>query len=262
MCNSRCYPVILAAVLAAAATSGRVQAVDIEDRGAPTAIPGTVSGTPLVGGPFSLEARNVSVGNASVGGPYRLAGFPGLKADSEVFSDGFESGDTFGWSTEVPEVQFPRGAIVAFELEECPAGWVYAGNEFRGRTLVGLAPGGNLSAGTGSGWTGTHDAHYHYPDITVVTDSKNHNHHWGTLVNASVKTWQTLSATNQTVNIIQWTDGIGAEGTGIYPLATSPGDWLYTGNASHNHTLAIGGVIPTQGVEPNPNVQLRYCKKG
>jgi hypothetical protein len=253
--------VVLATALITAAGTGRALAIDDGKPQCTVAISNTTSRAPSVGGAFSLEAREVSINDASVGGPYRLVRFSRFKAESTVFADGFESGDGSRWSGTVPEVQFPSAAVVAFDLAECPVGWKDARASYRGRAQVGLMPGGQLHGGTGSGWTGENDSHYHYPDFTVTTDSRGHNYHWATLVNASITTWQSLNASNQTVNLVTWQGGIGAEGSGHYPLATTPGDWLYTKNSSHTHQLTFDQVILDWDLDPQPNVQLRFCRK-
>ena len=250
--------IVLVAVVAATVTYSQVMAGDITYRGTQFPSQSTTSTVPLVGGVFSITPRTVNFVEALVGGPFRLHGMLQLKAESDVFSDGFEVGDTSRWSNTVPEVEFPIEAVVAFALEECPAGWVDAGG---GRALVGLAPGGSLNKATGSGWTGTHDYHYHYPDINVTTDWRSHNHHWGTLVNASFKTWQSYTLTEDNVNMVRWENGLGKEGSGYYLLTAPPGANLYTQNTSHNHPLTVDNVISGGDLEPAPNVQLRFCRK-
>lgn len=254
---------IVAAVLAAGATCSSLMATDAPDqRGR---LPGAEirSEGPSVGGPFAVTARAVSLGEVSVGGSFRLVGSTRVKAGSGLFSDGFESGDTFHWSTEVPEVPFPSRAVVGFELEECPPGWVAVNTFYRGRALVGMAPGGTRNQGVGSAGTGEYKSHYHYPHFTVTTDMRGHNHHWSTLWNASIDTWQSFSVTGEIVNMFTWENGIDAAGSGFYPFAATPGldPDLFTQNSSHNHSFTFDGLLGTAVSNPLPKVLLLLCRK-
>lgn len=254
--------IVLTVVLIAGAPTGFMFADAGPDHPQAVRSPEDDSGRTSRGGVFSVTARAAIVGDVSSGAGYRLVGSSRTKVEPGLFSDGFESGDTSTWSTTVPEVQFPSRAIVAFELEACPAGWVEENAAQRGRAVVGVVPGGQVYAGTGSGWTGENDAHFHYPDFTVPTDSDSgHSHHWSTLVNASIKTWQSFDAAGNNVNIIQWNDGLGNEGSGFYPLTAPPGSSLYTNNAFHTHQLHSDFLVGSNQQEPLPTFHLRFCKK-
>ena len=255
--------VVLAVTCATYAAGDDLTASEVADLEARASGPAITSENLASGGVFSLETRNiVPVGIASQGGPFQLAALPHLKAESDVFSDGFESGATNYWSATVPEVQMPSGAVVAFELEACPSGWTEATTINRGRALVGLAPGGTRGVSTWVGdWDGDRDTHGHQSELALTTDVRTHNHQWGMLVSGSWNRWRTYDAAGGNVYLTYDIDGFGAQGEDYYPLAANPTVDLFTKYSSHSHSVTVDHLITAEDLDPAPNVQLRFCRK-
>ena len=128
----------------------------------------------------------------------------------------------------------PGGAIMAFNRASCPSGWTYA-SATRGRTIVGLSSGGTLGGIT--------------PNTLAFSDLENrrHSHIWALYFGAN-KNWNTFNAIGSTRTLIQWSNGIGNEGVGFYPIALAQS----TSNDTF-HTNQRSGFIPY--------VQYIYCEK-
>lgn len=128
----------------------------------------------------------------------------------------------------------PGGAIMAFNRASCPSGWTYD-NTTRGRTIVGMSVGGTLGGTT--------------PNTLAFSDLENrsHSHIWALYFGANTN-WNTFTSNGSTRTLIQWSNGIGNEGVGFYPIALAQSTFNET-----FHTNQRSGFIPY--------VQYIYCEK-
>jgi hypothetical protein len=158
----------------------------------------------------------------------------------------------------------PSGAVVFFNLASCPAGWTEH-SAARGRAIVGLQPAGTLG-GTQGAVLGNLEQRLHthaFSGLFSTEYAGYHNHIWAaiTAVTGGVQ-WTSYSTSGSPVLAFAWENGIGNDGSGIYPLAAQPNDTLYTSmNMNHDHdvtvpTTATGGASGTL-----PYLQLLACRK-
>jgi len=158
----------------------------------------------------------------------------------------------------------PSGAVVFFNLGACPNGWTEHTNA-RGRAVVGLPTGGTLGGTVGTPFGNLEEGkHNHTLSATVSTNlAGRHNHIWSSVqsVGGDVQ-WQTYDASGVLQLAYFWQNGIGSEGSGIYPLAAQPSQTLYTNEfGGHAHDLTIGPVATTNNGSGLPYVQLLACRK-
>ena len=128
----------------------------------------------------------------------------------------------------------PGGAIMAFNRASCPSGWTHA-TATVGRTVVGLSNGGTLGGIT--------------PNTLALSDIENrsHGHIWALYFGAN-KNWNTFTNNGFTRTLIQWSNGIGNEGSGFYPIAENQS----TSNDTY-YTSQTSSLVPY--------VQYIYCEK-
>lgn len=139
--------------------------------------------------------------------------------------------------------EMPSGMVSAFNTQDCPAGWERYAN-LNGRTIVGATRLENI------GYTQARSI----ADKTVVSD---HYHRWGNWDSVS-KDWivYRLNGVNPptsraTFRTIDWRNGIGDAGEGIFPLAF-PGSPPATRNLT---------TLESVGGSSLPYVHLLYCVK-
>jgi len=167
-------------------------------------------------------------------------------------------------STSSAAASAPAGAVVHFDLPSCPDGW----SEYtaaRGRVLLGLPAGGNLGGTVGTplaNLASPQHKHDWNPGGSASTNGGgSHTHAWAVLdrVNGTTRwlSWDYYG--NQTL-LYPWGNGIGNEGSGIYPLAANPTQTMYTSSGgSHGH--GIGPVYSNYADGALPYVQLLACRK-
>jgi hypothetical protein len=171
----------------------------------------------------------------------------------------------------------PAGAVMSFNLPACPVGWSEA-TDARGRALAGLPSGGTLAGTVGTGLSDledrghTHDvdpastgttssgSHSHFVDPpstpsgsagshshtvdppSAFSSSDNHNHVWASLLGD--ESWSTYNSSGNSFQMVDWpSDGIGAEGSGYFPVSDDSSPTIirfyYTANDSHNHSVNL-----------------------
>ncbi|MCB0647097.1 MAG: hypothetical protein KDC49_10565 [Saprospiraceae bacterium] len=85
------------------------------------------------------------------------------------------------------------------------------------------------------------ESHSHYLAAPIVSTAT-HNHQWSTL--NSFENWRTFDSNGNGIELVNWSDGMDAAGSGNYPMAiSSPGGLdqdmvFYTTNNSHSHSGA------------------------
>lgn len=137
----------------------------------------------------------------------------------------------------------PAGAVMFFDMPSCPSGWseiVHA----RGRTLVGLHPGGSRNAWVGRALTNLENrAHAH---------GMSHSHTF------SASSGGAISHSNDR----RTRDPSGYEGTGYFVMDTSA-DEIIGEQHSHNVSGGTGGSQLETGATGDqlPYVQLMVCRK-
>lgn len=196
------------------------------------------------------------------------------------------------------EFSVPGGAVMAFNLASCPAGWselVAA----RGRTVVGLPSGGALAGTLGTGLGDLEDrAHSHMVDApstatttvaghshdvdppAATTSSDTHNHAWGYFT--ANEEWYSYDAAGAPTLMID--QGFNPKGNGTYPIAldSTSGSTrtFHTDNNTHDHTVDLAAATSTvsggHGHDVDlpavasdtagtsavmPYIQLLYCEK-
>ncbi len=185
----------------------------------------------------------------------RLGGFTRLEPRQRAFAAAAATAAT----------SVPSGAVVFFNLPTCPSGWTEH-TAVRGRVVVGLTAGGTLG-----GWavaTSLSDlesrTHTHTYSVTGPTGAAGgHNHIWSQVQAAGGDIqWQSYASNGAPVLAFAWSNGIGNEGSGIYPLAASPDLTLYTSRVGdHVHEVAIGPTPTAEAAAGLPYVQLLACSK-
>ena len=159
----------------------------------------------------------------------------------------------------------PTGAVVFFNLAACPAGWTEH-TEARGRAVVGVPAGGTLNGTVNSALSDLQNrTHTHQVFGTTLATSAvaSHNHIWSKIqaVGGDVQ-WQSFTSTGAWDLIFVWGNGVGNEGSGIYPLAAQPSKTLYTSkNGAHSHGVTIPTVVSSPTSSGFPFIQLLACRK-
>ena len=128
----------------------------------------------------------------------------------------------------------PSGMVSAFNSSECPAGWEKYTNA-QGRFVVGLNDGGSIGYAWGAALSNR--------------SYREHDHLWASLSH-STKIWRTLDHSRENVVLIDWGDGIGNTGSGIYPLASD-----------YQDTVGFEEYFTRKASHTPPYVQLLYCEK-
>lgn len=183
----------------------------------------------------------------SSGGWIRLSGsLRKLESPGTIFADGFETGDVDMWSLTVPDPSVPSGAVFFMNASACPSGWTEMTLAL-GRSVVGVPASGTVGGffGTSTGNPGL-ITHRHGMSGQVQTAYSGYHSHWWSVFWLAEKKWSTYNEGYGVIYPIDWGDGIGNEGSGIYPLAA---------NADTNfQTTVDGGHVHTA----SPNHQTNY----
>jgi hypothetical protein len=128
----------------------------------------------------------------------------------------------------------PSGMVSSFNSETCPTGWVKY-QLATGRVVVGLNDSGFLGITRG----------------TALKDngSESHSHKWA-FYEGSTRRWGAYNSAGNGIDLlIDWGDGMDANGSGFYPLAVDG-----TVSSSENYYTNTADHTP-------PYVQLLYCEK-
>lgn len=158
----------------------------------------------------------------------------------------------------------PSNAVVFFALAQCPPGWSeYI--EARGRAVVGLQSGGTLEGTLGTPLSNLgQPLHQHTFTASGTTSNAGvHRHAWSSIQTAgSDIQWSSYDASGSPVLAFAWQNGIGSEGSGIYPLAASPNATYYTDNGgSHQHFFDTDSGNTELAADNFPYIQLLACRK-
>jgi len=167
-------------------------------------------------------------------------------------------------STPTPAEAMPPGAITFFALAQCPPGWTeYIGA--RGRAVVGVPSGGTVEGTLGVPLSNLEQRqHQHAFSITGFTDAGGvHQHSWATIQTAgSDIQWSSYDASGSPNLVFAWQNGIGTDGSGIYPLSASPNATFYTEEGgAHQHSFATGSQHTVFAPDLFPYIQLLACRK-
>jgi len=169
-----------------------------------------------------------------------------------------------GAPPEAPTDNFPAGAVAYFDLATCPSGWSEL-TAARGRTIVGVPLGGTVG-GTQESPLSDLEARQHvhsYSASVTTTAAGVHDHVWAAInqVGSDVQ-WTSYDVSGNLMLAFVWGNGIGNEGSGIYPLAGQPNTTYYTTRASsHTHDALITTRLTNPGGAPLPYLQLLVCRK-
>lgn len=90
----------------------------------------------------------------------------------------------------------PTGAVMFFDLSQCPKGWSAFGDG-QGRAIVGGSPGVTVGSPLASG------------------EDRSHNHVWSVY---DVADWSTFNQSGGVRPLVDWDDGIHNDGRGFFPL--------------------------------------------
>lgn len=161
--------------------------------------------------------------------------------------------------------EVPVGAVVSFDLATCPAGW-HAFARGRGRTVVGLNPGGTLAARIGTKLQNKeirkHD-HKIDPGAQFTTSTGQHSHVWATYSDG-----QFSAAGGGGADFVAWSDGMDNAGAGSYPLAVdfrgSPQTTTFFNTSqggNHAHSVDLEEESSTDTWNRFPYIQLLMCEK-
>lgn len=158
----------------------------------------------------------------------------------------------------------PTGGVVFFDFTVCPDGW----SEYlpaRGRFLVALPAGGTVGATFGTPLTDLEDRkHTHTLSASATSPAAgSHNHAWSRLFinGAGDRVWTSHNAQGSEIMVTAWGNGIGNEGSGIYPLAAQPTQTFYTNlSGSHSHDITVTGSSGEASTWL-PYAQLLACRK-
>ncbi|MEE4271728.1 MAG: hypothetical protein V2I67_08640 [Thermoanaerobaculales bacterium] len=158
----------------------------------------------------------------------------------------------------------PPGAITFFALPQCPPGWTeYIGA--RGRAVVGVPSGGTVEGTLGVPLSNLEERqHQHVYSDSGFTDAGGvHQHSWATIQTAgSDVQWSSYDATGSPELVFSWQNGIGTDGSGIYPLSASPNATYYTEESGvHQHSFATGNQSTVFAPDLFPYIQLLACRK-
>jgi hypothetical protein len=167
-------------------------------------------------------------------------------------------------SRGVPQ-EVPSGAVMFFDRSQCPDGWTeYVAA--RGRAIVGLVYGGTVGGTVGAPLSDLEQrSHGHQVNqFYVDTDpGGRHNHIWSTIQSAGGDIqWSSYDASGNPVLAFSWGNGIGNEGSGIYPMAAQPNATFYTiQDGTHSHEVFVPTFATSSEPSLVPYVQLLVCQK-
>jgi len=170
---------------------------------------------------------------------------------------------------ELPEkalTTIPTGAVVFFNLAACPSGWTEH-TEARGRAIVGVPAGGSLNAMAVNTPLSDLENRSHGHQVfgrSFTTDAvAEHNHIWSRILSVGGDVqWLSFTSSGAWDLDFVWGNGVGNEGSGIYPLAAQPSKILYTSKGnSHSHGATIPAGATAASYANFPYVQLLACRK-
>ena len=224
-----------------------------------------IGGQPQDSHSFSVTLVPSHPSEASAGGIYKLSGM-GVSAvppGSLIFDDGFESGDTSSWSATVPEpTALPRGAVTFFNAAVCPSGWSVL-NSARGRTLVAVPAGGTLGGTVLSELTNLSDGvHSHSVNGSIDIEPGGQHNHWWAYLFAGERRWISYTAAFGQQTLVTWGNGMGNEGSGVYPFTHTLEQRPFLTNYAgyHDHTMPFNENLD-QTTAILPYLQLLACEK-
>lgn len=182
----------------------------------------------------------------------RLGGFTLLSPRQQLTLEG----------PEAAVIGIASGAVVFFDRPECPTGWSVF-SLAQGRAIVGLQPGGVLQGTVGAPLSNQENRlHSHSFSPNAATGSSGrHSHIWSRILSAGGDIqWQTFDNTGNWSLAFVWGDGIGNDGSGVYPMAAAPGNTFYTeSTGGHSHIINNLATFPSGGTLPY--LQLLACQK-
>lgn len=209
---------------------------------------------------FSVRGVARPAGSASQGGDYLVRLVRAERLVEAIFADDFESGDLTAWTAPWG---MPSGAVSFFDLTSCPNGWseLIAG---RGRALLGLPLGG---LGGGSVGTPYYDFevrnHLHVLFVTsAVNSSGSHPHTWSWSSTAGGGfDWYSYDVNGAAKLLFAWNNGVGNEGSGLYPFTSATGRSFGVGfDSGHAHTFSLSWNTSTNSIA-EPYLQMLLCRK-
>lgn len=113
----------------------------------------------------------------------------------------------------------------------------------------------------GVGRSGGASRHAHQASLPPFsTELESHRHEWAhTILNPDGKTlWQSYNPAGSVVIMMIWSNGIGDEGSGTYPLATAgrATEYFHTALATHGHEVRIPTFTTAPAANDPPYVGL------
>lgn len=210
---------------------------------------------------FSLRGTIRLPLGASSGGDYRIEVVRRESPTDSIFSDDFESGDLTAWA---PPWGMPSGTVAFFDRATCPSGW-NALAAARGRALVGL-PLAGVAAGTNGVPLADLDTRWHlhlFSYSTALGSAAGHSHSWSwSSTAAGTFDWFSYDANGNGTLLFEWSNGVGNEGSGIYPFTTDAGRYFGVAYQSgHSHLFNVLNLNSSTASATAPYLQLLACRK-
>lgn len=205
------------------------------------------------GSGFSIKLRPSSTGTAAVvGGDFAVrATATVLQLPDLIFADSFE-----GFA------RVPAGSVLFFSESTCPEGW--QASPWGGFAFLGLPPAGTIGGIQGPIVTDLgarvhgHGISSSAPLATGSVDTA-HVHSWSYL--QPELRWVSYTSTGATTQLIQWTNGLDAAGSGTFPFVADPGEAFYTSSTgSHGHGFMLN-LRSNAAASAHPYIQLLACEK-
>jgi hypothetical protein len=194
-----------------------------------------------------LDGRHASFFLPKTGKAADADRLDGLNSSAFLRRDGTATNADRVDGKHASQLAVPSGAVMFFNRATCPSGW----SEYtpaRGRTVVGLQPGGTLAGLKGSAFTNLE---------TPTATGGTHNHLWA-FYDQTGKSWKSLTASGQVQLMYDHdSDGISNAGSGVYPIAPYSTDATGSGIREYYTTLS-GDHTHTVDM---PYVQLLACRK-
>ena len=177
----------------------------------------------------------------------------------------------------VPDGGVPSGAVVFFDLAECPVGWTEL-DEARGRVLVGLPPEGERRGIVGQALTDMEDReHVHGVDLPLASTSREgaHSHGFPPTVLTTVAsedhthfsgrpnfTAPAQSGTGPSFSVARGDHQHAVSQTGSHDHDFTLEGLHDMSAAGHSHQVSLSGsTSEARTSDVMPYIQLLVCKK-
>jgi len=205
----------------------------------------------------------------------------------DAVADAVDDNDTRISMLEGGDAAIPAGAVMFFNLSECPAGWDEL-EEARGRSVVGMTGsagtllgtvgealedieevthGHTVAAGASATTSSSTVSHTHSAGSYAASSAGSHNHQWrdgtatynsaGNAIPFAPVPFQlgTFQQVNFGTSADLFTDNDGAHSHSVGGTSGS------ASSTSHNHTVSLAGQPVESAASSLPYVQLLACQR-